>query len=598
MKKLLLFFLILFVYSTAFATDYYVKNGGNDGAAGTSDALAWATIAKINDFAEATGFASGDTINLKCGSTWTSDEGLGYDDAAIQWGTINGLTIQSYGTGNKPILDGNTQRAIFIDGDNGTVDHQVLLSNLVIQNIDIKGEDFDADTSMQCIFICYVNGVHIDNVDGNGHTDATNYYSKDALVLSPISGTIEIENCNFQDYGPEVIPTNPGNPDACGIVVGNMTSGSISIHDNIVYGVNGDCIQIVACTVADHEIYNNTLYNAGENSIDSKGCAYVDIHDNTMYRAAAFVGGLSTTGILNIQDDSGTLNAINDWGIKIHGNIFNGTDANYINITGNGTTEQTGVKIYENNFNLGDQAANVIGISIDESDGAAAIEIYQNIFTGIKKNIAIASPVANLYIQYNIFKDMVQNTDATYGDVGGIYQNNAGANVRIENNTFYTSGSGTCETAYNTRALANPNTHTFKNNLIYLDHATPTEALIYINNSSLAVIDHNLYYNPSDTLGSEKVIKKGTTTYTAATFTSTWLPAHAGEINIDPLVVSSSDLSLQSVSPCRDTGIFTGGTVLTDYAGNPTPRGPAFDIGAYEYQSGGTIYGTMTGTMQ
>jgi len=45
MRKLLT---ILFCFASIIinATDYYVKNGGNDGAAGTSDGTAWATIDK------------------------------------------------------------------------------------------------------------------------------------------------------------------------------------------------------------------------------------------------------------------------------------------------------------------------------------------------------------------------------------------------------------------------------------------------------------------------------------------------------------------------------------------------------------------------
>jgi len=44
MKKLFLIFLFV---GQLFATTYYVKNGGNDALAGTSDATAWATLFRV-----------------------------------------------------------------------------------------------------------------------------------------------------------------------------------------------------------------------------------------------------------------------------------------------------------------------------------------------------------------------------------------------------------------------------------------------------------------------------------------------------------------------------------------------------------------------
>jgi hypothetical protein len=65
MKKLLLLLILSLLFVTSsFATTYYVKIGGSDGAAGTSWATAWATISKIN----AT-LAGGDTVYFGTG-TW------------------------------------------------------------------------------------------------------------------------------------------------------------------------------------------------------------------------------------------------------------------------------------------------------------------------------------------------------------------------------------------------------------------------------------------------------------------------------------------------------------------------------------------------
>lgn len=83
MRLWLVLAILLGLASPVTAADYYVKNGGSDGAAGTSDEAAWATIAKVN----ATSFAAGDTVNLDCDSSWRET-----------------LTIPSSGSSGNPVI--------------------------------------------------------------------------------------------------------------------------------------------------------------------------------------------------------------------------------------------------------------------------------------------------------------------------------------------------------------------------------------------------------------------------------------------------------------------------------------------------------------
>lgn len=66
MKGLLTIFGLL-ICTSIFATNYYVKVGGNNSLSGTSINNAWATVAKVNSF---TGFATGDVILFEGGSTF------------------------------------------------------------------------------------------------------------------------------------------------------------------------------------------------------------------------------------------------------------------------------------------------------------------------------------------------------------------------------------------------------------------------------------------------------------------------------------------------------------------------------------------------
>jgi hypothetical protein len=123
---------------TSGGVNYYVDaTSGNDSWNGNYPSYEggvnkpWKTIAKVNDYADNPGFYGGDVICFKRGCIWSNDETLGYAETYVNWGPIDGLTIQDYGTGAKPRFDGNTQRPIFI------IDSQI--DNLTIKNIDVSG---------------------------------------------------------------------------------------------------------------------------------------------------------------------------------------------------------------------------------------------------------------------------------------------------------------------------------------------------------------------------------------------------------------------------------------------------------------------------
>ena len=74
---------------------YVDATGGNDANSGRSAAAAWQTVNKINAY---TGFRSGDHIFFKRGKTWALTEALTVP--------AHGLSFGAYGSGNKPVLDG------------------------------------------------------------------------------------------------------------------------------------------------------------------------------------------------------------------------------------------------------------------------------------------------------------------------------------------------------------------------------------------------------------------------------------------------------------------------------------------------------------
>lgn len=98
MRRLLTILLLLATLSAG-ATTYYVKTGGNDGLAGTSDATAWATLTKV----QSSSFSAGDSILFRRGDTFRGALYRNNEDGTpsnwIYWG--------AYGTGNKPKILGS-----------------------------------------------------------------------------------------------------------------------------------------------------------------------------------------------------------------------------------------------------------------------------------------------------------------------------------------------------------------------------------------------------------------------------------------------------------------------------------------------------------
>lgn len=93
--------LFFFICTKLYSTDYFVKNGGNDLSAGTSDGTAWASITKVNSFFSS--LVAGDRILFKRGSTFTGRL------ITNKNGTLaNRIVISYYGSGVAPLFSGFT----------------------------------------------------------------------------------------------------------------------------------------------------------------------------------------------------------------------------------------------------------------------------------------------------------------------------------------------------------------------------------------------------------------------------------------------------------------------------------------------------------
>ena len=534
MKKLILLIVLLLAAPCWSATYYVDATDGNDSKTGLSAELAWKTIAKINSFATTTNFSAGDQILLQRGETWTGDSTL--CDGA-DWDVLDGLTIGAYGEGDKPFLDGDSQRPMNFDNDTGGT-----LSNLTIENIDISGQDWQAGKASN-LWIRDISGITLDGITGDGNYTGNTSDGKNAINLWTCSGTIIIKNCELENWGPSTIPSVT--EDFVGITLYTMTTGSYTIYDNTIGYINADCIQISSCT-APGLIYGNTLYNGGEESLDIKNSSNCEIYQNDFYRTVDFTG----------EGGSG--------GTKVLAEAYNGAN----------------VTFRDNTFHDGDAS----GVTIQTVENG---NIYRNKFDGLAGNIKIADHVSNSNISYNI----ITNPDAigTGGREGCIFENNSESGNTIYNNTIYL---GTGNATSGIYLASNINT-TIKNNLVSWEGAS--NWCFYAGTAGdPAVVENNCWYNPSN---SNKVYYEGSA-YGSGNWT-TWVASHSGEIYSDPLLTDPSNdvFTLKPGSPCINAGVNLGSDY--DDALNPDSTWPdgvltidqdiwkTWEIGAYVWPYGG-----------
>jgi hypothetical protein len=93
---LLVLIVVMCTYSLS-AKTYYVSNSGNDSNPGTSDSLAWKTLAKVNSFTP----KPGDQILFKRGDTWT-----GTLTVKASGTSVAPITYGAWGEGAKPVITG------------------------------------------------------------------------------------------------------------------------------------------------------------------------------------------------------------------------------------------------------------------------------------------------------------------------------------------------------------------------------------------------------------------------------------------------------------------------------------------------------------
>lgn len=214
---------------------------------------------------------------------------------------------------------------------------------------------------------------------------------------------------------------------------------------------------------------------------------------------------------------------------------------------------------------------NQVGASVNASDLDTSSYFRKNsIHNNASYGLYVSDVVKNTHYQNNLI----------YSNGGnGVYLRSGnettdpGQMGYLENNTIY--GNTTYGIYIRGGVFYDYTNWTVKNNIV-LGHAT--NQLFKYNDTIVNLTASNNAPGATNAYNSYWSAVKGT-----------------GNVETDPLLVSSSDFRLQASSPAINAGADVG--ITSDYLGTAVPRGAAPDIGAYEYDitaptlSGGSSIG-------
>ena len=613
MKKLLILPFLLFSIVVS-ATNYYVKNGGNDLNTGLSDDQAWANHPWMSTWSGSINLQPGDIVYLKRGDTWSiSNPSVMYMIVTESGTAGNYITTTAYGTGPKPKIKISTN-------SNYDVIYGVGQSYIILDNLDISHWNVSRDEAS------HKTGIHIGS-DGS------------------ISHDWIIRNCEIHDCPAYGIV---GGSDCYNITIGDTQAQSIATannYSNHIYNCGYAGIMLSGCNPATRNssfyIYYNYIhdinpgggdsqntygisFSSGQSSTDATNFCYarfnyianipswtgIDLHngrnmhlqDNHIYNCKMGFGCQSV-------DKEGTWNKILS-DLYIEGNIIeNPTDHIYssfffTSITGSSDSQARNIIVRNNKFlytSRPDDESNTYGLSISNSYGV--IVEGNSFYNGPKGSCQGAILFSELVNDVTVSRNFIKNW---YYSIF-IHPHAIADNILINNNIINSQGvSISCEgnesfsgnlSILNNTIVASP-IESYSQPLRLNLSNLPSGSSIKVKNNILGFtspydyiyilapkiisgdfeVDNNLYWNSTkaDSFNSKTISAWNSDGYDKASIiTDPQFTNYGGTYSED------TDFGLKSNSPAINKGAIAG--ITTDYAGNPISGLP--DIGALEFQN-------------
>lgn len=267
----------------ALNTTYYVDaSGGADGNAGTSEAAAWKTLAKVN----AMTFSQGDKILLRRGGVWV--EQLKPKGSGVSG---NPITIGAYGDGPRPIVDG---RNVPGGGAGGAAVHLQNVSYWTVTGLEVTNDDGTHNVGSPSALGKNRSGIMVYNNSGTGKHGII---IRDNYVRD-VNGCFDCSGANAQTNGGIAVVADTLN----GLSNGASSFDGVQILDNIVERVgrvgivfNDNSTGFLFYFVAQNALSKNvTIAGNRLKDIDSDGIILNGSVNNLIERNVIDTAGLVT----------------------------------------------------------------------------------------------------------------------------------------------------------------------------------------------------------------------------------------------------------------------------------------------------------------
>jgi len=281
---LILIAILLLLCSQAWATPYFVRDDGNDGNDGTTDAQAWLTLSYAS--AQMGSKSAGDDLYLKCDDVWASQK------ITIDWDGVdsnNPSVIGAYygnGTigvsGNKPIIGGSShtypgqyEALIYGEGIDYVTIKNIRLANSYSNGIYLTGHATRGHSTNLIVEDCWTyhngkNGIFM------GTTGSHEYGVQDSIIRDNL--------CERDDYD-GILAGSVSSITINGAFKDNTTKNILIQGNTVIQGTEGIGIYKTACDiiveyniVRDGQIYH--IYVAG-------GSHHITIRHNLVYESTS-----------------------------------------------------------------------------------------------------------------------------------------------------------------------------------------------------------------------------------------------------------------------------------------------------------------------
>lgn len=566
-KLITILFICLLPFFSEAQTTYYVSwSGGNDANNGTSTATPWKTLRK----AETTTINPGDKILFKRGDTWNFENEVSYFDGfdVLSSGTAgNYITYGAYGTGARPIFTdkqdvpgwtvssnwisrGGNRWAIYISGLQPITSNyrcRVWINGVEQGMPDPASATPTAVTSTRTFALA---------------TDSLYIYSTSnpATVFSSMQKSNGVKKQGFKVNSKSYVRISNLNvattatssfviTGASNIIIDSCIAGYDGLFSSII--VSGSNTGVISNTMvnSNYKINNQFLFNGTEDGISvEQGTSNWNIYKDTMMNLSHSGFGFDFT-----TSDIISNNSVHDCYISAR-DIAYGRGFSY-----NANAGSFGNKIYNNYIVSTPTCSQISGPGVD---------VYNNVIDSVTKpayrpstdragaGLAIISYNNTEIRNVNIFNNTIANCQNMAFDIEGRLTDSI-VDVKIINNILHNNATGGQETNpyqiylldhnYITKRL------TIRNNILY----KPGETIL-------------VFYSPNDI--------NDTWPKTVAQFNATdgdYENVINGNLNVDPLFISTTDFHLQSGSPAIEAGVDVGLPFT----------GSAPDIGAYAYST-------------